>query len=194
MIPMRKKTLLAGVLVSTALLLAACNSGGGGTAGGGDGPTGDGNPNHDPCLLGTWQLDVEDVANQLKALMSMPGADVGNEGTVTVTFGPTAEVVYDNTLTMTVPGDVAMVGKAVYSGTASIAEWTAKDGSFSGSAPTGDFDIDMTFSIGGMSVPAPIQMPALELGGDVPFSYTCSGDSASLSGPAPAPTWHLTRA
>ncbi len=189
---MRKKILLAGVLVGAVLLSGACSSAGGGP-GAGD-PVGDGNPNHDPCLLGTWQLDLPDVASQLKALMSMPGADVASEGTVTVTFGPTAEVTYDNSLTMTVESDMPMAGTAVYSGTASIAEWTAKDGSFSGSAPTGDFDIDLTFTIGGVTTPAPMDMPALELGGDVPFTYTCSGDSASLSGPPPSPTWHLNRA
>jgi hypothetical protein len=196
MIRMRNKTLLAGVLVSAALLLGACGSDGGGTTGDGDGgPVGDGNPNHDPCLIGTWQLDVQDVADQLKTLMSLPGAEMVNEGTVTVTFGSAADIAYANTLTITVPmSDMSMVGTAVYSGTANIAEWTAKDGSFTASAPTGDFDIDLTFTVGGTTVPAPMQPPALGLHGDVPFAYTCSGDSASLSGPAPAPTWHLNRA
>lgn len=188
---MRKKTLLAGALVGAALLLGACSSDGGGT---GD-AAGDGNPNHDPCLLGTWQLDLPDVAGQLETLMSAPGIDVENEGAVTLVFGATADVTYGNTVTMTFPmNGTSMVGTAVYSGTASIAEWTAKDGSFSGSAPTGDFDIDLTFTIGGVTTPAPMDMPALELGGDVPFTYTCSGDSASLSGPPPSPTWHLNRA
>jgi hypothetical protein len=189
-----KKSLLAGALLGVALLAGACDSTSP-TPGGDGGTVGDGNPNHDPCLLGTWQVDVQDVADQLVALMAIPGGEAVNEGTVTMVFGPTATATYDNTLTLNFgAAGLPMVATAVYSGTVTIADWTAKDGTFTGSEPTGDFDIDLTFTAGGQTIPAPMELPGLgEFGGPTPVGYTCSGDSATLTPPAPAPTWRLSR-
>jgi hypothetical protein len=196
-----RKQLLAGALVGAALLLtAACGedapAGPGGTSTTGPG-SGDGNPNHDACLVGTWQLDVQDAADQLVALMSIPGATAEASGTVTLAFADTLTSTWDETLKLTLPlGSQDMVATAVYSGSTVLSEWTANEGVLRASGPSGDFHIDLTYAVGGVEVPVPggITPPNMGdlSGGEV--AYTCSGDSATLSPPAPAPTWRMSRA
>jgi hypothetical protein len=184
---------MAGALVGAALLVGACGSddtppGGGGSGGG----AGDGD--HDGCLIGTWHLDVQDVADQMVALMSIPGGSAEATGTVTITFGDDLTIVYDDTVVITIPmSSMEMVATAVYSGSATSAEWTAKEGVLHGGQPTGDFDIAMTYRVGGQEVPATIPLPGMgDLGGG-DMTYTCAGGSAELKPPSPAPTWRLTK-
>ena len=73
----RSKTLLVGVLFSAALLLGACSSDPETPDGTGDPNTTDtagGGGGGQECLLGTWQVDVQDLADQVMGLMAVPGA------------------------------------------------------------------------------------------------------------------------
>lgn len=199
------KGLLAGVLASATLLIAACGPdsassdetaapGASDTAGGGD-TGGGGAADRDDCLVGTWQLDVQDVADQLAALMGVPGVAVEADGPVTVVFDSGIEVIYETTLAITMPGgDPPMVGTAVYSGSQVSSDWTASDGVLTAVPGESDFTIDMSFSVGGETVPIDIPLPELGDLGGADATYTCSGDSATVTAPAPAPTWQLTRA
>ena len=84
---MRPKVILIGVLAAAAFALSACgpDDGASGTAtataasgGGADAATG-----HDPCLIGTWKVDVQDMATQAAAKMTTANATVvyaGSDG------------------------------------------------------------------------------------------------------------------
>lgn len=197
------KTLLAGVLLPAALVLAACSSEaetpeGTETSGASDSPDGDGgggDSGQDECLIGTWELDVQDVADQMVDLMGVPGATVTADGPVTIVFDQGIEVRYDTTLTITMPGAGAPIeATAVYTGSQVSTDWTTSDGVISAVPGVSDFDIDMNFMVDGQPVPMDVPLPELGNLGSADSTYTCSGDSATVTGPPPAPTWRLTRA
>jgi hypothetical protein len=203
------KTLLAGVLLPAALLLGACSSdeeapeatgtpsasgtpdgdgGAGGGAGGGGGSDRE-------CLIGTWALDVQDLANQIVTIMGVPGATATADGPVTVVFGEDIEVTWGTTLTVTMPrseGTIEMT--AVYTGSQVGTDWTATDGVIRATPGVNDLDVNMTVLVNGQAVPMDVPLPELGTLGSVDSTYTCSGDSATVTGPAPSPTWRLTRA
>ncbi len=201
-----KRNIFAGVLVGTALLVGACGSDSGGpgdTPAPEGSPAAGGNPDHDPCLMGTWQLDVQDAADQVAALMSVPGADppptAEATGTVTIEFADALTVTHDNTVKTTMSlGGQDMVYTAVYSGSASSPQWTGKDGKLTGSLPEEAVAVDLTVTIAGNEMPVPegIDIPSMALyaGDGTDLDYTCSGDSATITGPPPSPTWRLARA
>lgn len=195
------KGLLVGALAGAALLISACSSDAqppDGTETPGAPETtadgGGGDPGKDECLIGTWQLDVQDVADQLVEIMGVPGATVRADGPVTLVFDEGIEVSYDTTLTLSMPGGVAPIeATAVYTGSQVSTDWTTSDGVISAVPGVSDFNIDMTVSMGGSPVPMDVPLPEFGNLGSANSTYTCAGDSATVAGPPPAPTWHLTR-
>jgi hypothetical protein len=194
------KTLLAGALFTAALLLGACGPDADNPDATGD-PTssetaagGGGDPGQDECLLGTWQVDVQDASDQVVALMAIPGVTAEAGGTITIEFAEDITVTHDNTLALTIPiGDTPMVGNAVYSGSSvPVRNWTAANGVIDGEPGENNVNIEMEFTAGGTTVPATIPPPELTGPGEG-AAYTCSGDSATVGGQDSTPIWRLTR-
>jgi hypothetical protein len=203
---MRSKVILAGVLVAAALALSACGpedstatpAGGTGTenaanpAGGGGG--GGGTSGHDSCLMGTWKVDVPDMARQAAAKMASLNATGTGTGDITVVFADQMTITYNNSVGINAPmsSGLSMDMTFTYTGSATSTEWQARDGKLSGVMPTNGVKVDIVTTIGGQSVPS--QFPfqgALDLSQGV-LDYTCGGNTASFTNPAV--TWHLTKA
>jgi hypothetical protein len=88
-----------------------------------------------------------------------------------------------------------MVVNAVYTGSATSADWKTTGGVLKGTMPIDDIKATMTASVGGQSMPignVPFQ-GAMDINEGV-LGYTCSGNSATLIAPPPGVTWKLTRA
>jgi hypothetical protein len=199
---MRPKVILAGGLLAAVFLLAACGpDSGSDTPGAGSTAAGDstaaagggGASGHDSCLIGTWKVDVQDMATQAAAKMTGLNARGTGTGDITITFADQMSITYANTLAITAPmsSGLSMDMKFVYSGSATSTEWQAKEGKLAGKMPINDVKVDIVTTIGGQSVPS--QYPfqgALELDQGV-LAYTCSGNQASFTNPAV--TWHLTK-
>jgi hypothetical protein len=198
LVAMRTKVILAGAAVASAVFLAACGTSS--TPDGGSGATspangaGGGNPDRDECLIGTWNVDVEDMADKGAGLM--PGATGEGSGSITIVFGNEMTITYDSTIRFKVPiGGNDMVVDAVYTGSGTSTDWKTTGGVLKGTMPVNTVEVTMTASVGGQTVPM----------GNIPFQgamsidegnlgYTCSGNSATLIAPPPGITWKLDKA
>lgn len=201
---MKLKSILAAALLAPALvLLTACGPKSGtpdaASSGGG------GSPDRDSCLIGTWQVDVNDLAHEMVGMMqslggaAMSGATATSDGTITVVFGDSMTITYGSVITLnSSAGSLPIVEKITYSGSAKSDDWTAKNGAIKGTMSSNDFKIEMTETMAGQPIPLgtlPVS-GGMDLGaGNV--SYTCSGGSGTISVAAPNPvssvTWKLTR-
>lgn len=189
-----KAILLAG---AAALSLAACNTPGTDSAAGGpsaSNPAGGAQASgRDGCLTGTWNVDVNDMAQQTAAKVGN-GATGAGTGTITLVFGNQMTIKYQNVITITSSvNGLPMVMKNTYSGEATSTDWTAKDGKLAGTMPANGVTSKIDMSIAGREVPS----TSTPLGGSLNMSdgtlgYTCSGNKATLI--SPAVTWHLTKA
>jgi hypothetical protein len=195
---MRPKVILAGVLVAAALALTAC-----GPDQSSETPSGSGNQTqagggaasgHDPCLAGTWKVDVPDMARQAAAKMASLNATGNGTGDITVVFADQMSITYNNAIDITAPmsSGLSMNMKFTYTGSAKSTEYQAKAGKLSGVMPINDVKVDILTTIGGQSVPSTFPFQgALDLSQGV-LDYTCSGNTASFTNPAV--TWHLNKA
>jgi len=193
---MRFKVILTGVLVAAAL--AACGpdsaSSGPGT-GTGTNNAGAAASGRDSCLMGTWKVDVPDMARQAAGLMRTSGSEGSGTGNITLVFGDQMSITYDNAvIAITTPmgSGLSMKVTSTYTGTASSTDWQAKDGKLAGTMPTNTVTNKMVASVGGQEV----AMPTIPFSGSLDMSkgaldYTCAGSSATLVGPV---TWKLTKA
>jgi hypothetical protein len=199
---MRPKVILAGVLVAAALVLSACGpdngAAGTGTAAGGSGSDagggGGGATGHDPCLIGTWKVDVQDMATQAAAKMTTAHATGTGTGDITLVFADQMTITYNNVLGLSTPlsSGMNMDMKFTYTGSASSTQWQAKDGKLAGVMPTDGVKVDIVTTIGGQSVPSSFPFQgALDLSQGA-LGYTCGGNQATLVNPGA--TWHLTKA
>lgn len=195
--------IFAGALAAGALLLGACGTDGTGpgtaassgasVSASGDGGLGAGG-DRDPCLIGTWQVDVNDLASQLASKLAVPGSSATGRGSITLRFGDTLTITYDNALTIAAPmGGSEMEIEAEFDGAATSADWTAKNGKIDGRLQTNTVTQNMKATVGGNTVP----MPSIPFQGLMDFSggnvgYTCAGSSASINGPGVS--WKLTKA
>jgi len=197
---MRLKVITIGLMAAGAMFVSACSAnpaapstpGGSGTqpAVGGGG----GSADRDGCLIGTWKVDVDDMAKQAAAMLPMPGTSGKGTGNITLAFADTMSISYDANIAITTPiGDNDMTIDSTYTGTAVSDDWSATGGALKGTMPTNNVKADLKASVGGQTVPMtsiPFQ-GALDLD-EGNLSYTCSGSLASLKGPGV--TWKLTKA
>ncbi|WP_027344526.1 hypothetical protein [Hamadaea tsunoensis] len=162
---------------------AASPQAGGGTAAG-----------RDDCLIGTWKLDVEDMARQIAAKIPN-GATGTSTGTVTLTFGDKMTITYANAVMITSPMStgISMTITDKFAGSAESADWKAEDGKISGTMPVNNVKTTITMKVGNKEQAAPTQPlgGALDLSKGV-LNYTCSGSTATMSNSAVS--WKLTKA
>jgi hypothetical protein len=188
---MRLRRLLAlGTLVLCAAPLAACRSGHAADAGT-PGATAHG---RDACLLGTWSVDLPDLANATAA--KLPGGGTGtSSGSITVTFGDTMKLDYDATLTVTSKSSNGLdVGvQDVYSGTATSTDYQADGGKLTGTMATNTVTLKLAVIVGTHTQPA----STAPLSGVLDLSqgnttYACGGSNLTLT--TSGTVWHLTKA
>ena len=149
----------------------------------------------DGCLIGTWKVDVPDMARQAAGLMRQTGAEGTGTGDITLVFGDQMSITYNNAvIAITTPmgSGLSMKITSTYTGTASSTDWQAKEGKLGGTMPTNTVTNTMVASVGGQTV----AMPTIPFSGALDMSqgtlsYTCAGSSATLTGPV---TWKLTKA
>lgn len=157
-------------------------------AGGGDAA------DRDPCLIGTWNVDVDDMAKQVAARVGN-GATGSGTGTLTLTFGDTMKIAYANTVNVdtTIGSGLKMTISDAFSGDASSSDWKAQNGKISGTMPASTVTTKITAKVGGKEQ----AVPPIPLNGTLDLAqgtigYTCSGNSATLS--ASSVTWKLSKA
>jgi hypothetical protein len=179
--------IVAGVLAFSALILTACSDDAD-SRGAADG--------HDPCLLGTWTVDMEDLASQFPKVVPYPGGTGQSSGTVTVTFADQMTVQYANHFDVSVSiGGFPSVMSVDYQGTASSTEWRATDGRLTGAMEAGTsvaVNAVLKNAYTSKSVDAPARGD-LRLS-DEAHNYTCTGTAATISAPnQTAIAWKLAK-
>ncbi|MDI1465894.1 hypothetical protein QEZ54_33465 [Catellatospora sp. KI3] len=202
---MRTRWMVTGMAAVAALAMSACGPDGtgatgaspaaGASAGTGASPAGGGSGDRDSCLTGTWQVDVDDMAEQAAAMMAQLKAKGDGTGSITLTFGEKMTIKYDANIAIVVPmsAELTMKVDSKYTGSAVSSDWTSKGGKIAGTMPTNDVKMDMKATIAGKEAPM-TQVPfkgALDLSQGA-LAYTCSGSTATLAGPSV--TWHLKKA
>lgn len=192
---MKVKALL--LLAAAALPMAGCANDGSGTPV--TGPTstataGAGTAGRDGCLIGTWNVDVNDMAQQTAAKVGN-GATGNGTGTITLVFSDQMTIKYNNVIAIDSPigGGLTMNMKNTFTGDATSTDWTAKDGKLAGTMPANTVTSKIVTTVGGKEVPA----TTTPLSGSLDMSsgalgYTCSGSKATLI--TPMVTWNLTKA
>ncbi len=147
----------------------------------------------DACLIGTWKVDVTDMAKQAAAQINSGATGTGS-GTVTLVFGDHMAIKYDTVVDLdgTVNGQT-MVLKSTITGDSSSTDWVAKDGNLSGTMSANSVTAETAGTIGGKDVPVTVKPfdGALDLAPGA-LGYTCSGNKATFT--TPTLTWHLTKA
>jgi hypothetical protein len=205
-----KAVLLIGAAI-TALSLAACSSSGdSGTpnAAGSNpattAPSAEASPTtggaggtvtgRDGCLMGSWKVDVDDMAKQTAERVGR-GATGKGTGAITLAFGDKMSIKYDNTviaIKAPVSEGLVMDMKNTFKGEAISSDWVAKDGKLGGTMPSNTVKSTITMSMGGQTVPStttPFE-GALDLA-QGNLGYTCSGSTATFI--SPIVTWKLTK-
>jgi len=181
---MRVKALL---LVAALPFIASCNAATSVT------PGGVAAADRDACLIGTWKVDVTDMARQGAAQINAGATGTGS-GTVTLVFGDHMAIKYDTVIDMngTVNGQT-MVLKSTITGDASSTDWVAKDGDLSGTMSANTVTAKTAGTIDGKDVPVTVKPfdGALDLAPGA-LGYTCSGNKATFT--TPTLTWRLTKA
>jgi hypothetical protein len=192
---MRVKALL--LALAAAASLSACGTetpvetpGTTGATGAPAGNTGGGD--RDSCLIGTWNVDVNDLGQQLAAMIGS-GAVGSGTGTLKVTFGNEMKVSYGNTIAMDMKiADKTMNMKSTFAGDATSTDWKAKDGKITGTMSANNVTNSAVATVGGVTVPTPTSIPFSSLNLSETVNYTCSGSNATISGSGVA--WKLTKA
>lgn len=183
--PMR--TIVAGT--AALLLLAGCSASGPSASGGSGGePDAD-----DPCVVGTWYLDVADYAAQSEAFLTetgVPITDFAMDGSGTITFTADGLVATDIDLTTTgtlVAGDVSVPvsQQSAYTGS----------GDWSLGADPDTIDLANWANVPDPAVPVDPEAaaPAIDYT-DIPtVSADCSANDLTLQGPDAPLSAHWTR-
>jgi hypothetical protein len=193
------RRLWAALLIVATVPLAACGpDGAGGGTGSGGGPAGGGgtggSAHAEACLVGTWAVDVADVARQAAALAKNPSQGTA-EGTITMTFGDTLTIHYASSQTIVSPASNGLlVGvKQSYAGDAVSSDYVAKDGKITGTMPADSVTMSTSVIVGGKTQPAQSgKLPgALDISKGL-TNYTCSGSSATIANGTV--TWKLSKA
>ncbi len=201
---MKLRHLAVAALALCALALAACGpddgaangSGASGSAtatatvgGGGQAASG-----RDGCLLGTWAVDLQDLANSTAA--KLPGGGTGtSSGSITVVFGDAMTLTYDATLTVVAPASsgLSVGAQNIYAGTATSTDYQAKDGKLAGTMQTNTVTMKLSVIVGNQTKAAstaPLS-GALDLAQSA-TTYTCAGSNLTLN--TSGVVWHLTKA
>jgi hypothetical protein len=147
----------------------------------------------DACLIGTWKVDVTDMARQAAAQINSGATGTGS-GTTTLIFGDHMAINYDAVADIngTVSGQT-MILKITFTGDASSTDWAAKDGNLTGTMAASAVSAKTEGTLDGEPVPVTVKPfdGALDLApGNL--GYTCSGNTATLT--TPKLTWRLTKA
>jgi hypothetical protein len=146
----------------------------------------------DACLIGTWNVDVTDMAKQAAAQINSGANGIGS-GTVTLGFGDHMAINYDTVADIdgTVNGQT-MILRITITGDASSTDWAAKDGNLSGTMAANTVTAKTEGTLGGKAVPVTVKPfdGALDLAPGA-LGYTCSGSKATLT--TPTLTWRLTK-
>jgi hypothetical protein len=180
--------IVAGVLAASALTMSACGGGAGNQAAGGG---------HDACLLGTWTVDMQNLAGQFPKVLPYPGGTGQGTGTVSVTFGDQMTVDYADHFDVTVSiGGFPSVMSVSYKGSSASTQWQTTDGKLTGAMDTGKavtIDTVLKNAYTSKAVDAP-SGGDLKLSGEA-YNYTCSGGSATISGQKQGSiVWKLSKA
>ncbi|WP_203911390.1 hypothetical protein [Rhizocola hellebori] len=155
----------------------------GAPAGGGD---------RDSCLMGTWKVDVNNIAQQTASMIGSGAVGTG-AGTLTVAFGSEMKVTYGNTVSMDMKiGDKTMNMKSTFAGDATSTNWKTKDGKLTGTMSSNNVTNSAVATVGGVTVPTPTSVPFSALNLSETVNYTCSGSNATISGSGVS--WKLTKA
>jgi hypothetical protein len=191
---MRVKAILLALAAAAAL--SACGTetpvATPGTTGATGGPAGNAGGDRDGCLIGTWNVDVNDVGQQAAAKIGS-GAVGSGTGTLKVTFGDEMRISYGNTIVMDMKfSDQTMNMKSTFTGDATSSDWKAKDGKITGTMASNNVTNSAVASVGGVTVPTGTSVPFSSLNLSETVGYTCSGSNATISGPGI--TWKLSKA
>jgi hypothetical protein len=183
---MRVKALLLVAALAALPVITSCTAGSSATPGVATAA------DRDACLIGTWRVDVTDMAKQAAAQINSGATGTGS-GTVTLVFGDHMAIKYDTVIDLngTVNGQT-MVLESTITGDASSTDWVAKDGNLSGTMSTNTVTAKTAGTIDGKDVPVTVKPfeGALDLAPGA-LGYTCSGNKATFT--TPTLTWHLTK-
>jgi hypothetical protein len=184
------------VVVLAAAALAACDpsSDTGTPAAGPQSGSGATVSGRDGCLIGTWKVDVDDLAQQI-ATTTIATATGSGTGTITLTFSDTLKIAYAVSIVVAGPKteNLQLTMKDDVSGEAVSTDWQAGNGRLAGTIPANTVQTKLTATIGDQEQTA----PATPTGGTLDLAhggiaYTCAGNAATLS--TPNATWKLTKA
>lgn len=179
--------LTTGLAALSLFALAACTSPGSGDGGDGDGtgtdPDGAGSGGIAGCLIGTWDLDGQNNADQMQEFFVANGTPV----TSTETSG-TVQLTVDES-TMTYVSDISYVMTAQLDAGLEMIISQLQAGESSGSwSVEGDevvfadwvngITVDNSVTIGGQSSSMAIEIPA-DAGAGVAMEVVCDGDTLS---------------
>ncbi len=152
-------------------------------AGGGD---------RDGCLMGTWNVDVNDIGQQAASKIGS-GAVGSGTGTLTVTFGTEMKVSYGNTIATDMKiSDKTVNMKSTFTGEAVSNDWKAKGGKITGTMSSNNVTNTAVATVGGVAVPTGTSIPFSSLNLSETVDYTCGGSNATISGSGVS--WKLKKA
>lgn len=202
---MRTRLALTTGLAGISLLaLVACTAPGAGD--GGDGGDGPGSGSDDPsasggtaeCLVGTWDLDGQNNADQIQAFFVENGTPVSStetSGTVHLTVDEsTMTYVSDISYVMTAQLDAGleMIISQLQAGESS-GSWSLEGDEVVFADWANGITVDNSVTIGGQTQSMPIEIPA-DTGAGVAMEVVCDGDTLSTH-PVESPFTNLwTRA
>jgi len=178
-------TLTTGLAALSLFALAACTVPGSGDGGDGTGGTGsDGSSGASGglagCMIGDWELDLDDLAGQLQAYFVANGTPVtSTEHAGTSTLAVTADTMtYDSavTFTMTADSDGLIIEVTQDQVGTATGNWAVDGDSVVYSDWENGVTITTTITIAGQSAGDSTEMPG-DTGEGVAMQTTCEGDT-----------------
>lgn len=179
--------LTTGLAALSLFALAACTSPGPGDGGDGDGagtdPDGAGSGGIAGCLVGTWDLDGQNNADQIQEFFVANGTPVTStetSGTVLLTVDEsTMTYVSDISYVMTAPLDAGleMIISQLQAGESS-GSWSVEGDEVVFADWVNGITVDNTVTIGGQASSMAIDIPA-DSGAGVAMEVVCDGDTLS---------------
>lgn len=191
-------TVATGLSALFLFALTACAPGAGGDGSGGDGTDPEGSSGAPvalgDCMLGSWEADLDDLAQQLQAYFvanGTPVTSIDSAGSYSLDVD-SESMTYTSAAHFTAVADsngVAMVIEQDQTGV-SAGHWSVVGDSVVYSDWENNIEITTTITMSGQSSDAPITVPA-DGGDGLEVATTCHGDTLTTA-PAASPfttTW-----